>query len=134
MKKMHVIAIVLIAVSLAVVTVMVSDADTYKTFQDAEQLPEGKTATVIGKLHQVDKIEYNPEINPNLTTFFVEDEEGTVMRVKYFEPKPVDFERSEEVTITGTVVNDEFHATKMLVKCPSKYVDEGIENEVAKAN
>ena len=134
MKKMHIIAIVLVAIALAGVMTMVSDVDTYKTFNAAKELPEGKTSTVIGKLHKIELIEFNPEINPNLTTFFVEDEEGTIMKVNYFEPKPVDFERSEEVTITGEVVGNEFHASKMLVKCPSKYVDEGVDEAVAKAN
>ena len=134
MKKMHIIAIILVAISLAGVVAMVSDVDTYKTFQAAKEMPEGKTSTIIGTLHHVDQIVYEPEINPNLTTFYVKDKEGTVMKVNYFEPKPVDFERSEEVTITGKVVGDEFHASKMLVKCPSKYIEEGVEQSTASVN
>lgn len=133
MKKMHIIAIVIMALALAGVVAMVSDVDTYKTFNSARELPEGKSSTVVGELYNPEEIIYQPEVNPNLTTFFVKDKDGTVMKVKYFEPKPVDFERSEEVTITGEVVGDEFHATKMLVKCPSKYIEEGIA-ETAKAN
>ena len=134
MKKMHIIAIILVAISLAGVVAMVSDVDTYKTFQAAKEMPEGKTSTIIGTLHHVDQIVYEPEINPNLTTFYVKDKEGTVMKVNYFEPKPVDFERSEEVTITGKVVGNEFHASKMLVKCPSKYIEEGVEQSTASVN
>lgn len=131
---MHIIAIILVAISLAGVVAMVSDVDTYKTFQAAKEMPEGKTSTIIGTLHHVDQIVYEPEINPNLTTFYVKDKEGTVMKVNYFEPKPVDFERSEEVTITGKVVGNEFHASKMLVKCPSKYIEEGVEQSTASVN
>lgn len=129
---MHIIAIVIIALALAGILAMISDADTYKSFKQAQELPEGKTTTVIGELYDIDKIVYQPDVNPNLTTFFVKDKEGTVMKVNYFEPKPMDFERSEEVTITGKVVGDEFHAERMLVKCPSKYIDESV-SEVAQA-
>lgn len=134
MKKMHIIAIFLVVIALAGVLAMVSDVDTYKTFNTALELPEGKSSTIIGSLHDPTQIEYYPEINPNLTTFYVEDKEGTIMKVKYFEPKPVDFERSEEVTITGKVVGNEFHASKMLVKCPSKYIEEGVNQSTASAN
>lgn len=132
MKKSHIVLLVFLAISLAGVFAMITDADQYQTFTSASQLPEGKASTVVGTLVEVDKIEYNPQVNPNLTVFYAQDKEGKIMRVKYFEPKPVDFERSEEVTITGKVVNDEFHASKMLVKCPSKYVEEDIESETAK--
>lgn len=134
MKKMHILAIILIAISLAGVLAMVSDVDTYKTFNAAKELPEGKTSTIMGSLYDTSLIEYNPEINPNLTTFYVKDKEGTIMKVKYFEPKPVDFERSEEVTITGEIVRNEFHAHKMLVKCPSKYIEEGVKQSKASIN
>lgn len=134
MKKTHIIAIILVALGLAGVVAVVSDVDTYKTFNSAKELPDGKTATVIGELTEVEKIQFDPEIDPNLTVFYAKDKEGTIMKVKYFEPKPIDFERSEELTMTGEIVGEEFHTKKILMKCPSKYIDESLQDQVAKVN
>jgi len=124
---MHIIAIIAVAICFGVAMVLVSDVETYKTFASAKELPDGKSATIIGKLTSPDDVHYDPEMNPNLTTFLLEDKEGMVMKVKYFEPMPRDFEKSDEVTITGTISGEEFHASKLLMKCPSKYVEEGIQ-------
>lgn len=138
MKKTVIAGIILIALALAGVIALVSNVDTYKTFKSAQELPEGKSSTVVGKLTQIHKIEYNPELNPNLTTFYAEDKEGMVMKVRYTQPKPIDFERSEELTMTGEVINGEFHTDKILMKCPSKYIDEELtpenQRELDKAN
>jgi cytochrome c-type biogenesis protein CcmE len=40
--------------------------------------------------------------------------------------KPQDFERSEQIVLTGKMKGDEFVATDILMKCPSKYKDEEI--------
>ncbi len=130
---MQIVSLVLLAVALAIVVAMVSNKDTYRTFEQARRLPEGKVTTIVGELMTSKPIEFNPEINPNLTVFYVRDKEGNEMKVRYSEPKPVDFERSEQVTVTGKVVGDAFHADKVLVKCPSKYVDEGISEATANA-
>ena len=37
--------------------------------------------------------------------------------------KPQDFERSEQIVLIGKVEGDEFHASEILLKCPSKYND-----------
>ena len=40
--------------------------------------------------------------------------------------KPQDFERSEQIVLTGQMANDRFEASDMLLKCPSKYNDQEI--------
>ena len=52
----------------------------------------------------------------------------------YFNPKPQDFERSEQVVITGNMKNDVFVADKILLKCPSKYTENEIKAEDGKPN
>ncbi|MNF07676.1 hypothetical protein D3C80_2079060 [compost metagenome] len=42
----------------------------------------------------------------------------------FFGTKPQDFEKSEQIVLTGGMVGDEFHASKILMKCPSKYTDQ----------
>jgi cytochrome c-type biogenesis protein CcmE len=37
---------------------------------------------------------------------------------------PPDFTRSEKVVVIGTYVENDFRASKILLKCPSKYQDE----------
>jgi cytochrome c-type biogenesis protein CcmE len=38
--------------------------------------------------------------------------------------KPQDFERSEQIVLTGKMRGEDFVASDMLMKCPSKYKDE----------
>jgi cytochrome c-type biogenesis protein CcmE len=47
--------------------------------------------------------------------------------------KPQDFERSEQIVLTGQMVGSEFHASGILMKCPSKYTQDKIEVTEAKA-
>jgi cytochrome c-type biogenesis protein CcmE len=47
--------------------------------------------------------------------------------------KPEDFERSEQIVLTGHMVGNEFHASTILMKCPSKYTQDKIEVTEAKA-
>jgi cytochrome c-type biogenesis protein CcmE len=37
--------------------------------------------------------------------------------------KPQDFEHAEQIVIIGKMKNGEFHASDILMKCPSKYND-----------
>jgi cytochrome c-type biogenesis protein CcmE len=41
--------------------------------------------------------------------------------------KPQDFERSEQIVLTGQMRGKEFHASKILMKCPSKYTQDKLE-------
>jgi cytochrome c-type biogenesis protein CcmE len=42
-------------------------------------------------------------------------------KVIYKSVKPQDFEKSEKVVVIGSMLNDEFVASSLLLKCPSKY-------------
>jgi cytochrome c-type biogenesis protein CcmE len=69
---------------------------------------------------------YNPEKDPNYFSFYMKDEEGVEKKVILKSAKPQDFEKSESIVLTGSMAGDEFVATDMLMKCPSKYKDEEI--------
>ena len=43
--------------------------------------------------------------------------------VEYNGAKPRDIERSEKIVITGRMEGEVFKASKILMKCPSKYVE-----------
>jgi cytochrome c-type biogenesis protein CcmE len=56
--------------------------------------------------------------------FTAVDKEGGRSVVLYNQPKPTDFERSEEITLTGHATDSLFVATEILMKCPSKYTNQ----------
>ncbi len=67
---------------------------------------------------------YNPQENPNYFSFFLKDQDGKEKKVILLQGKPQDFDRSEQIVITGEMKGDEFVANEVLLKCPSKYKDE----------
>jgi cytochrome c-type biogenesis protein CcmE len=71
-------------------------------------------------------VEYNPEKDPNFLSFQVRDDAGQVRKVVLRAGKPQDFERSEQIVLTGEMKGDVFEASDMLLKCPSKYKDQEI--------
>ncbi|MEM9050779.1 MAG: cytochrome c maturation protein CcmE [Bacteroidota bacterium] len=123
MKKTHIVAIILIAVAIAFMIGSVSDSSSYADFQEAFEYPDNEFH-VVGELDRSAEIAYNPEINPNITKFTMIDNNGERRKVVLNKSKPQDFERSESVVLIGKANGDEFHATEMLMKCPSKYKDE----------
>lgn len=62
------------------------------------------------------------------------DTNRIAQRVIYFNPKPQDFDKSEQVVITGAMRNDIFVADKILLKCPSKYVETEVKGATAAIN
>ena len=119
---MHIIAIVLIAISIGTILSTFAESGTYASFQEAVQSP-GKEFHVSGKLNASKEMIYNPEINANAFSFFLIDSEGAERKVIFNGSKPQDFERSESVVIAGKMKGETFHADKILMKCPSKYND-----------
>lgn len=124
MKKTHIVAFIFFAIAIAFMIGSVSDSSSYADFGEAFSNPE-KEYHVVGQLDRSGDIIYNPEENPNITRFTMIDNNGETRRVILNKAKPQDFERSESVVLIGKANGDEFHATEMLMKCPSKYKEEG---------
>jgi len=120
MKKSHIIALVLIAVAIAAIMSTLSDASTYASFSVAGENPN-KTYHVVGKLNKEKPLEYNPRENANLFTFFLVDNDGKETKVVLDKSKPQDFEKSEQIVVIGKMEGNSFHASDVLMKCPSKY-------------
>ncbi len=64
---------------------------------------------------------YNPQQDANYFSFYMVDNKGKECKVEFTGSKPQDFERSEQIVLTGQMDNGAFHANKILMKCPSKY-------------
>jgi cytochrome c-type biogenesis protein CcmE len=54
-------------------------------------------------------------------TFYLKDDSGEISKVVLDGPKPNNFDIATSVVVKGRYVNDYFHATDVLTKCPSKY-------------
>lgn len=120
MKKSYIIGIILIAVAFGVIISTVSNSSTYATFSTAIE-HKGKVFHVVGKLDKEKPFEYNPHINANLFGFYLVDTEGNEQKVLFNGTKPQDFEKAEQIVIVGKISGSEFHASEILMKCPSKY-------------
>ncbi len=124
MKKIHIIAIIMIAVAIGLLTNAAEDMSTYATFKEATKT--GEKVKIAGQLSKDKEMYYNPEEDPNYFSFYISDTEGQERKVVLLSEKPQDFELSEQIVLTGKMKGEEFIASEMLMKCPSKYKDEEI--------
>ncbi len=125
MKKAHIILIVLIAAAMAVIISSFSKFSTYETFASAAE-KEGKSFVVIGKLDTTRAMEYNPLEDANRFVFYAKDNSNKTNRIIFSGTKPTDFERSEQLVMTGFMKGDDFICNKIQMKCPSKYENDQI--------
>ena len=139
MKKSHIIGIIIIAAAIMIIMSTAGDASTYVDFGEAKELAEDGSKSkvhVVGRLKKDTKghivgMQYDPLVDPNYFAFMLVDTNRVEQKVVYFNPKPQDFERSEQVVITGNMQNDVFVADKILLKCPSKYVEKEVQQTTA---
>lgn len=124
MKKTHFIGIGLIAVAIGLFTLAGKDMSQYSNFEQASK--QGNTAKVVAQLSKDKEMVYDPQVDPNFFSFYAVDADGEERKVILLKSKPQDFELSEQLVLTGKMKGDEFHASDMLMKCPSKYKDEEI--------
>ena len=122
MKKSHIIGIIIIAIAIGAIFTLLGDASTYATFSIA-QASEGKEFHVVGRLDKSKEMLYSPEQDPNIFTFYMKDSDSTEKKVILHQAKPQDFEHTEQIVAIGKCEGKEFHASSVLMKCPSKYVD-----------
>lgn len=125
MKKGAILGIIIIAVAIAMIISIYTDSSTYATFTDAQKTES--EIHVVGELNKTRSLYYNPTENANYFAFYMLDNDGTECKVVFNGSKPQDFERSEQIVLTGKMVGNEFHASKILMKCPSKYNKDQVE-------
>ncbi len=131
MKKTHIIVLVIIAACIAIIMSTAGDASQYVSFRDAREMAKSgndKLFHVVGELpkDQEGNILGMDESQKLMFAFDLVDVNNEIGRVVYAEPKPVDFERAEKVVVVGKMDGEQFVAEKILMKCPSKYVEEEI--------
>lgn len=123
MKKTHLVALALLGIA---VLFMIFSANDFSTFSSFERAVEsGDRVKIAGQLSLADPMEYDPEKDPNYFSFYLIDQKNSKKKVVIKEPKRRDFERSEQIVVTGRMVDGGyFLASEMLLKCPSKYKEE----------
>ena len=131
MKKSSIIGLVTIAVAIAVIISLYSKTSSYGTFSDAKQTTS--ELHVVGHLDKTKELYYDAAKDANYFSFFIKDSKGQECKVVFTGTKPQDFERSEQIVLTGKMIGNEFHASDILMKCPSKYTQDKIEVTEAKS-
>lgn len=129
MKKSAIVGMIIIAVAIGVIISTYADSSTYGSFGDAEKTED--ELHVVGRLDLAKTVVYNPQQDANYFSFYMKDNEGKECKIVFNGTKPQDFEKSEQIVLTGKMVAGEFHASKMLMKCPSKYNKDQVEVKAA---
>lgn len=125
MKKSSIILMVIIAVAIAMILVIYTDSSTYSTFTEARE--KGTELYVVGVLNKEKDLIYDPVKDANHFSFFMYDNDSIECQIVFNGAKPQDIERSEQIVLTGKMEGNVFHATKILMKCPSKYNKDQVE-------
>ena len=124
MKKIYFVAGLMVLAGIYLLTQAAGDLSEYSSFDDAVRT--GKKVKIVGTLAKDKEMHYDPVKDPNYFTFFVTDNDGQEKKVVLHSSKPQDFELSEQIVLTGQMKGEDFVATDLLMKCPSKYKDEEI--------
>lgn len=132
MKKSHIVIIVVIAVAIGIIVTTAGDASTYVNFTQAHemaltgkkqhihvvgQLKKDAEGHVIGIREGADKVSFS---------FILVDDTGKEQQVDFNEPMPADLLRSEKVVVIGSYEGEDFKASKIILKCPSKYQEQNV--------
>ena len=122
MNKKYIIGFVIILVFLITGFFAFKDSKIeYTNFQGATE--NHKTCQVKGSWIK-DK-ESGFDANTNTFSFYMKDENNSVMKVVVDGSKPNNFEMAESVVAKGKVKDGNFYAKEVLTKCPSKYEGKG---------
>lgn len=125
MKKSSIAGIIIIALAIGAIISTYADSSTYGSFTDAKETTS--ELHVVGHLNKEKELVYNPQQDANYFAFYMKDNKGLECKVIFNGSKPQDFERSEQIVLTGKMAGNEFHASKILMKCPSKYTKDKVE-------
>jgi cytochrome c-type biogenesis protein CcmE len=132
MKKSHIIIVIAIAAAIGILVSTAGDASTYVGFNEAYEmatagnkkdihvvgvLKKDAEGNIIGIQQGLDKVSFS---------FIMIDEKGKEQIVTYNQPMPQDFTKSEKVVVIGSYAGDAFKASKILLKCPSKYQEQKV--------
>ncbi|MDA0945709.1 MAG: cytochrome c maturation protein CcmE [Bacteroidetes bacterium] len=121
MKRSHLVLLLLVASMMGMFISFITSTSRSVGFETAFADP-GVEYKVSGTLVAAHPVEYDAQVNTNLTKFHLQDKQGDIREVWLQQSKPTGLERSESIDLYGyATAEGHFHATDMLMKCPSKY-------------
>ncbi|HEY5325567.1 MAG TPA: cytochrome c maturation protein CcmE [Mucilaginibacter sp.] len=132
MKKGSIFGLVVIAIAIAVIISVISKSSSYSTFKDAKIT--GAELSIVGHLDKSKALYYDAVKDANYFSFYMMDKKGHECKVVYTGTKPQDFEKSDQIVLTGQMDGNEFRASKILMKCPSKYTQDKLNAGSGKTN
>jgi len=124
--------LIVIALAIGIIVSTADDASTYVGFSEAWAMStsgNSKEIHVVGQLkkdgdgHIIGIKEGDDRVS---FSFIMVDDEGKEQQVNYSQPMPPDFTRSEKVVVIGSFHGETFNASKIILKCPSKYQEDKI--------
>jgi cytochrome c-type biogenesis protein CcmE len=125
MRKSAIIGLITIAICVCFLVSLNADTSSYSTFKEAAK--DSREFHVMGYWVKEQGMYYDAKKDANHFAFHMKDEKGNVNKVVYNGAKPQDFERSEKLVLIGKMNDGTFYASKILMKCPSKYNDNLVE-------
>ena len=120
MSRTNIVVLLLVAVLMGTLFSVFTTNSESVVFARAFAEP-GIEFKVSGTLDTDHPVVYDPEVSVSRTRFHMRDKEGEVREVILNKPKPTGLEQSESIDLYGRVVDGQFIAGEMLMKCPSKY-------------
>jgi cytochrome c-type biogenesis protein CcmE len=118
MKLKYVAGFIVIAACVAVGVYMLKTSMTpYLPFKEA-MTANGREVQIIGTIV---KGKSAIDAKTGLRRFMLIDKDGTQLDVETHENLPANFEHAKSVVAVGSYNNGVFTASRILVKCPSKY-------------
>ncbi|MDG1380566.1 MAG: cytochrome c maturation protein CcmE [Flavobacteriales bacterium] len=120
MSRTNIFVILLVAILMGSLFSVFSQNSESVVFARAFAEP-GVEFKISGTLNTDHPVLYNPEVNVTETRFHMRDKDGASHAVVLRKAKPTGLEQSESIDLYGQVVDGEFVAGEMLMKCPSKY-------------
>lgn len=124
MKKIHIILLVFIAGTIALLITLLNTGSTYETIAEAKAKP-GKFVHVAVKLDKSKPVEYDPKKDANFLSFQAIGVDSTheTMQVVYRNGDIPNLMISERLVLKGKYEGDHFECKDVQTKCPSKYKD-----------
>jgi cytochrome c-type biogenesis protein CcmE len=126
-------AVIAVAVVYLVFTATQSTAAYFLTVEELQDMGGsiyGRNLRVSGKVVG-DSIDYNSQ--DLILRFQVAGESGQLVPVVFNGPKPDQLRHDAEAILAGKYDGNEFTAQTVLLKCPSRYEEEGITEEEVEA-
>jgi cytochrome c-type biogenesis protein CcmE len=121
MKIKYTIGMLIIAV--AVVIASLSFGETMKQYVSIEEAKAIRDDVQVKGALLLEEVRY--DMDQQYLAFTIADSSGNRLPVIFSGIKPGNFEQAKEIVAIGRYNGKNFEAERLLVKCPSKYTEQG---------